>query len=180
MLIIKNSVVLLALPRILTLIPFLLALKEYDHEHKNNINLCPSCRSLAGPFSNVGRNSSKSIKSVSRTRGLPNWQRGSIVKSSSNRFSPIGLWYIVVFSMIRYDFYCKGKTLSGNIKQNININKLIYGTSLNLFMVFCLKCVSTFQTLVLSLYIFFLLKCILAQCNFLGLVEVHIRKKDSL
>ena len=48
----------------------------------------------------AGWNISKSTKAASRSRGLPIWERASIVNSSSNRFSPIGLRYIVDFCMI--------------------------------------------------------------------------------
>ena len=59
-------------------------------------------------FSRTGRNISKSTFVESLSRGLPIAERASTVSSSSNRFSPIGLRYIVVFSIDSANLYHKG------------------------------------------------------------------------
>ena len=62
--------------------------------------------------SKTGRNISKYTSEESRSRGLPICERASIVNTSSNKRSPIGLRYIVGLSIFSSDLYHKGSTFS--------------------------------------------------------------------
>ena len=81
---------------------------------------------LTSTSSSAGQNISKPTKATSCSRGLPILERASIENSSSNRFLPIGLRYIVILCIFSMIATAKVRLLSRNQTKELIICKLIY------------------------------------------------------